>query len=255
MSLDFLGAAAVAVALVFVGHLLGTLRIRLFGALGHLGVLLFFVHTAFVLMLSMERLGLGARQLYRTFAIRRFFRIYPLSTLAVLAAVCFQTPPVPWSGRYIWKGWLSSNERKVRPPYSRVQHHVDIGSRIDRFIAPLLALIPVTVVDIRPILSTVEGLSFIQADCTELSIFQDGSLESVPSLPAAEHFGLGRYGDPIDPDAPFRFMVSLARVLRPGGRLFFSVPVGRERGFYMWPHTFAATFTAKRLILCAATPS
>ncbi len=59
--------------------------------------------------------------------------------------------------------------------------------------------------------------------------FPDHSVDSLSSLHAAEHFGLGRYSDPIDPRSCFRFMSSLQRVLRPGGRLYFSVPIGRER--------------------------
>jgi len=54
---------------------------------GTFGVLLFFVHTSLVLMGSMQRSGLTGLQLAKNFYIRRFFRIYPLSVLAVLAAV------------------------------------------------------------------------------------------------------------------------------------------------------------------------
>jgi peptidoglycan/LPS O-acetylase OafA/YrhL len=54
---------------------------------GIFGVLLFFVHTSLVLMYSMQRVGLTGRPLIRNFYIRRFFRIYPLSVLTVLAAV------------------------------------------------------------------------------------------------------------------------------------------------------------------------
>src|SRR5512146_1173960 len=68
----------VAVALVFFSHLFMTLKIRFMGELGHLGVLLFFVHTSFVLMMSMERLGLRGPRLFWVFMIRRAFRIYPL---------------------------------------------------------------------------------------------------------------------------------------------------------------------------------
>jgi SAM-dependent methyltransferase len=107
--------------------------------------------------------------------------------------------------------------------------HVDIGSRIDGFITHLLVFMPVTVVDIRPLARQAEGLTFLQDDATELSRFPDNSVHSISSLHAAEHFGLGRYSDPIDPSACFKFMAALERVLAPGGRLYFSVPIGHER--------------------------
>jgi len=112
---------------------------------------------------------------------------------------------------------------------ARPARHLDIGSRVDGFVAHLLTFMPVTIIDVRPMESKVEGLTFVQADATRLDAFADGSVESVSTLHAVEHFGLGRYGDPIAPDACFTAMRSLARVLAPGGRLYFSVPIGRER--------------------------
>jgi hypothetical protein len=112
---------------------------------------------------------------------------------------------------------------------SRPVEHYDVGSRIDGFIAHLLVFMPVTVVDIRPMESEIAGLKFFQDDATELVHMQSDSIQSISTLHAAEHFGLGRYTDPIDPDACFRFMAALKRVVAPGGRLYFSVPVGRER--------------------------
>lgn len=113
---------------------------------------------------------------------------------------------------------------------SRPSRHVDIGSSVEGFIAHLLVFMAqVEVVDVRPLVSNVAGLKFIKDDATLLANFGDNSLESISTLHAAEHFGLGRYGDPVDPDAHVKFMNSLVRVLKPGGRLYFSVPTGRER--------------------------
>jgi hypothetical protein len=119
--------------------------------------------------------------------------------------------------------------------------HFDIGSRIDGFIAHLLVFMPVTIVDIRPLESEISGLTFLQDDATELARIESNSVGSISSLHVAEHFGLGRYSDPIDPDACFRFMDALERVLRPQGRLYFSVPVGRQRVEFNAHRVFAPT--------------
>ena len=111
----------------------------------------------------------------------------------------------------------------------RPAQHFDIGSRTDGFVAHLLVFMPVTAIDIRPLTSTIPGLTFTQDDASELANFADDSVDSLSTLHVAEHFGLGRYTDPIDPAGCFKFMASLERVLAPGARLYFSVPVGRER--------------------------
>lgn len=63
---------------------------------GRLGVLLFFVHTALVLNLSMERMRLVSWEQIRSFYIRRAARIYPLAIACVLIVVAFQVPELPW---------------------------------------------------------------------------------------------------------------------------------------------------------------
>jgi hypothetical protein len=132
------------------------------------------------------------------------------------------------------------------------RRHVDIGSRIDGFVAHLLVFMPVTVIDIRSLGGEVAGLSFICDDATQLSKVETNSIESLSSLHAAEHFGLGRYSDPVDPTACFKFMAALQRVLVPGGILYFSVPVGRERVNFnaqrvFAPQTIMRSFSALRL--------
>src|SRR5450756_2450218 len=79
--------------------------------------------------------------------------------------------------------------------------HVDVGSRIDGFVAHLLVFAQVTVVDVRPVSSSVDGLTYVADDARYLTSFPNGSVESLSSLHAVEHFGLGRYGDSIDPAA------------------------------------------------------
>lgn len=93
---------------------------------------------------------------------------------------------------------------------SGVKEHYDIGSRLDGFLTHLLVFCDrVNYIDIRPLDSKIEGLHFVQADATNLDGIANESISSLSSLHAIEHFGLGRYGDPVDPDACFKAMEAL----------------------------------------------
>ncbi|HWI84073.1 acyltransferase [Ramlibacter sp.] len=77
---------SLAVACVVISHLGAHLQWGgpfLNGALGRVGVAIFFVHTTLVLMLSLERHGAA----FVPFMVRRVFRIYPLSMTIVVAMV------------------------------------------------------------------------------------------------------------------------------------------------------------------------
>jgi SAM-dependent methyltransferase len=112
---------------------------------------------------------------------------------------------------------------------TKPSRHVDIGSRIDGFVAHLLVFMPVEVLDIRKLESSIEGLHFLQCDASNMSRIPDKSVESLSCLHALEHFGLGRYGDPIDPSQWKKALREMARVLSDQGRLYLSLPVGHER--------------------------
>src|SRR5262249_34943075 len=69
--------------------------------------------------------------------------------------------------------------------------------------------------------------------------FADGGIPSLSCLHVIEHIGLGRYGDPLDPSGAERAAKELQRVLAPGGRLYLSTPVGRERVCFNAHRVFA----------------
>ena len=77
---------------VFSRHLLVTIEKPPGWPMGEFGVLLFFVHTSLVLMMSLERIEASGRPLFETFYVRRFFRIYPLSMACVTLVVLFRLP-------------------------------------------------------------------------------------------------------------------------------------------------------------------
>ncbi len=110
---------------------------------------------------------------------------------------------------------------------SKVNYHVDIGSRVD-FVGFLTTITKVTFIDIRPLKVTLENFESIEGDILSLP-FKDNSVESLSCLHVAEHIGLGRYGDLLNPQGTKKATKELSRVLAPGGNLYFSVPVGNPR--------------------------
>jgi hypothetical protein len=111
---------------------------------------------------------------------------------------------------------------------TKVNLHVDIASRIDGFVAHLLTFCEVQYVDIRPLDGEVEGLKHVKGSITELP-FESNSISSLSCLHVIEHIGLGRYGDPINPNGYKDGIVELCRVLAPKGLLYFGTPVGKEK--------------------------
>lgn len=94
---------AFAVLAVFAGHAIETFATRdtnpFVGSTARFGVMAFFVHTALVLMQSLERMDSGGGgNIAGRFYLRRFFRIYPLSILCVLVVLFFRIPYMPWRG-------------------------------------------------------------------------------------------------------------------------------------------------------------
>lgn len=105
--------------------------------------------------------------------------------------------------------------------------HLDVGSRIDGFIAHLLCFREVEVIDIRALASDIAGLQFTQADLMSNAPLTVEPADSVSCLHALEHFGLGRYGDPVRPDGWRTGLRNLASLVAPGGHLYLGVPIGQ----------------------------
>jgi len=111
-----------------------------------------------------------------------------------------------------------------------VDHHVDIGSEI-RWVGLLSTIIKVTFIDIRPFKTDLESLVVKKGDIKNLP-FKSNSLKSLSCLHVAEHVGLGRYGDKLNPQGTEEACNELSRVLAPGGNLYFSVPVGKQKTYF-----------------------
>jgi SAM-dependent methyltransferase len=109
------------------------------------------------------------------------------------------------------------------------QKHLDIGSRTDGFIAHVAEYRKIELVDIRPIKSKVKNISITCANLMELPAGMVNYCDSISSLHAIEHFGLGRYGDPIDYFGYLKALQNIAKIVKTGGTFYFSVPIGPQR--------------------------
>jgi len=100
---------SIAVLSVFGSHLgyaVGKLKQLPFGMdigpFGRAGVLIFFVHTSLVLMMSMERMRVTGWPLFAQFYMRRFFRIYPLSILLCVVVSLCAIPRGLFAASFVW---------------------------------------------------------------------------------------------------------------------------------------------------------
>jgi Caenorhabditis protein of unknown function, DUF268 len=110
---------------------------------------------------------------------------------------------------------------------ARPLRHIDVGSRFDGFVAHVAVFREIDVVDIRPMQSSIQNVRFIQANIMQRPDTLLASTDSLSCLHALEHFGLGRYGDPIDPLGHLKGFKSLIDMLKPGATFYLSFPIGR----------------------------
>lgn len=129
---------------------------------------------------------------------------------------------------YFWQDLLVARGIFATGP----RRHVDVGSRVDGFVAHVASFRTIEVLDVRPISTHIPGVVFKQADLMQGDSLSDlgmGYCDSLSCLHAIEHFGLGRYGDPIDPAGHERGIANMALLLQSGGTFYLSTPIGRER--------------------------
>lgn len=127
-------------------------------------------------------------------------------------------------GHYFYQDiWALNKLADFKP----LEHH-DVGSRFDGFVGQATAICPIICWDIRSPNFQLPRFEFREGSILNLPV-PDQSITSLSCLHVAEHIGLGRYGDAIDPKGTEKALRELMRVLAPGGQLLFSMPVGRDR--------------------------
>ncbi len=129
----------------------------------------------------------------------------------------------PFDAHYFYQGaWLGREVANVKPSL-----HIDIGSSV-MSIAVLSGFVETVFVDYRPLKANINGLSSVASDILHLP-FKVASIRSLSCLHVIEHIGLGRYGDPVDPEGSRKAASELKSLLSPGGKLYISLPVGKAK--------------------------
>lgn len=128
------------------------------------------------------------------------------------------------------------------------QLHVDVGSRVDGFVAHVATFREIEIFDIRPQNVQVGNIKFRQVDfMSDVGYELKDYCDSLSCLHALEHFGLGRYGDPVDYYGYMKGLDNLCDILKQGGRLYLSVPMGSQRIEYNGHRVFSLKYLLELL--------
>lgn len=139
------------------------------------------------------------------------------------------------SGHYFHQDLLVARRIFVEKP----SKHVDVGSRVDGFVAHVASFREIEVLDIRELQHMIPNVSFVQVDLMgDLPEDKKEYTGSLSCLHAIEHFGLGRYGDPVQFEGHVAALHNLHAMLQSHGRLYLSTPIS---------HTQRIEFNAHRV--------
>lgn len=127
------------------------------------------------------------------------------------------------SGHYFHQDLLVAQRIFANNP----QKHLDIGSRTDGFVAHVASFREIELLDIRPMkTSPVRNIKFKQADITKIDASDFEYCDSISSLHAIEHIGLGRYGDSISYYGYKTALDNINLLLKPEGKFYFPFLLG-----------------------------
>ena len=137
------------------------------------------------------------------------------------------------SGHYFHQDLLVASFIKKNNPIK----HIDIGSRIDGFVAHVASFREIDVMDIRNLeISEHKNINFIQKDMMDKNSLEENITDSISCLHAIEHFGLGRYGDKIDINGHINGFNNIIKMLKSGGKLYISFPIGKRNEIHFNAH-------------------
>jgi len=118
--------------------------------------------------------------------------------------------------------WALKKIEKLNP-----KKHVDVGSQLN-FGLTLSLTIPVEFIDLRKLNISWPNYTMLVGSILNLP-YEKNSLESLSCMHVIEHIGLGRYGDPLDPNGSIEAAKELSRVVKQGGSLLLTTPIGKSK--------------------------
>jgi SAM-dependent methyltransferase len=124
--------------------------------------------------------------------------------------------------------------------------HIDIGSSMN-FIAHVASYREIEVFDIREQKSSFPNIRFRRLDLMNKDFNLIDYCDSVSCLHVLEHFGLGRYGDKVDYEGHLLGWENINKLLKQGGKLYFSVPIGEQRIEFNAHRVFSMRYLLKMI--------
>ena len=110
--------------------------------------------------------------------------------------------------------------------------HVDVGSRIDGFVAHVASFRKVEVFDIRSNNFQFNNIIFKKKNINKFDKSLINYCDSLSCLHTLEHIGLGRYGDEIDVKGHIKALFNLSKMVKPNGNLYLSYPISNTSKIY-----------------------
>ncbi len=148
---------------------------------------------------------------------------FPVPFLSSMPILFENTPFTRFDAHYVYHtAWAARKVKEIG-----AASHTDISSSL-YFSSIVSAFMPIKFYDFRPAKLNLSGLTSNTADLTRLH-FEDDSVQSLSCMHTVEHVGLGRYGDPIEPEGDLKAAKELERVVARGGSFLFVVPIGKPK--------------------------
>ncbi|MDQ5962374.1 MAG: hypothetical protein QG653_181 [Patescibacteria group bacterium] len=157
------------------------------------------------------------------FFLKNKSKRFKVSPLDIMPCLFENIPYTRFDTHYVYHtAWAARKVKEIN-----AQLHIDISSSL-YFSSIVSAFVPVKFYDYRPAKLNLSNLVSEHADLLKLQ-FPSNSIDSLSCMHTVEHVGLGRYGDPLDPNGDLKAVAELSRVTKKGGNLLFVVPIGKPK--------------------------